>query len=121
MARKKYYIGSVGPLLYDDESPVNDQDGDFEGEDRVAFRTDGSIRASGDDDHEDSLVKKSTHDALQDEVDTLDTYAKDHGDEHLPGGSDPISTKVVTVVTSVDFVAETVTTEDITVIDDDAI
>lgn len=113
MARKKYYIGSVGPLLYDDESPVDDQDGDFEGEDRVAFRTDGSMRASGADDHEDSLVKKSTYDSLDD-------YAKNHGDEHIPGGADPMPTKVVTVVTDVDFTNETVTTEDITVIDDDA-
>lgn len=110
MARKKYYLGDVGPMLFDDESPVDDQDGDFAGEDRVAFRTDGSMRASGADDHEDSLVKKSTYDSL-------DEYAKNHGSEHLPAGSDSIPTKVVTVVTSVDFVNETVTTEDITVFD----
>lgn len=120
MARKKYYVGDVGPMLFDDESPIDDQDGDFAGEDRVAFRTDGSVRASGADSHEDSLVKKSTYDTLQDEVTTLDIYAKDHGDEHLPVGADPIPTKIITVVTSVDFVAESVTTEDITVIDEDA-
>ena len=124
MAKRKYYVGSVGPLLYDDESPIGDQDGDFAGEDRVALRTDGSVRASGTDDHEDSLVKKSTNDALQNEVDNLattvddlDTYAKDHGGEHLPAGTDPLPTKVVTVVTAVDFTTDTVTTENITVID----
>lgn len=117
MARKKYYIGSVGPLLYDDEDPINDQDGDFSGEDRCGFRTDGSVRASAEDSHPDSLVKKETHDSLQDEVTALDTYAKNHGNQHLPAGTDSIPTKVVTVVTGVDFVSETVTTENITVFD----
>ena len=110
MARRKFYVGSAGPLLYDDEDSIDDQDGDFAGEERVALRTDGSMRASGIDDHEDSLVRKATNDAL-------DTYARDHGSEHLPAGTDSIPTKVVTVVTAVDFTTETVTTEDITVID----
>lgn len=110
MAKKKYYVGDLGPMLFDDGDSVDDQDGDFAGEDRVAFRTDGSMRASGADDHEDSLVKKSTHDAT-------DAYARSHGSEHMPAGGDSIPTKVVTVVTGVDFVAETVTTEDITVFD----
>ena len=110
MARRKYYIGDVGPLFFDDESPVDDPDGDFAGEDRIALRTEGSIRASGEDTHEDSLTTKST-------VDTLDRYAKNHAVEHLPAGSDPVATKTVTVVTGVDFVGETITTKDITVFD----
>jgi len=110
MVKRKYYIGDVGPLFFDDESSVDDPDGDFAGESRIALRTEGSIRASGADTHEDSLVKKSS-------LDTSDSYAKNHAAEHLPAGSDPIATKTVTVVTGVDFVGETVTTEDITVFD----
>ena len=128
MARRKYYVGSVGPFLYDDEELIDDQDGDFAGESRVGFRTDGSVRASISDDTPDGLVRREdiegSESGLQDQIDVLesdiedlDTYAKSHGAEHLPGGDDPISTKIVTVVTAVDFVAESVTTEDITVID----
>jgi len=134
MTKRKYYAGSVGPLLYDDEDPIDDHDGDFAGEDRVALRTDGSLRASGDDDHDDALVKNSTiqeriyffHNALGDRVDnvesdltTLENYTHEHGDEHLSAGADPLPTKVVTVVTSVNFAAETVTTEDVVVVDDE--
>jgi len=126
MVKRKSYIGSVGPLLYDDESPIDDHDGDFAGEDRVAIRTEGSMRASAVDDHEDALVKNSTHNALGDRVDdvesdltTLENYTHEHGDEHLSAGADPLPTKVVTVVTSVNFAAETVTTEDVVVVDDE--
>ena len=31
MALRKYYLGSVGPLVFDDSEPVNDLDGDFTG------------------------------------------------------------------------------------------
>jgi hypothetical protein len=32
MAERKFYIGSVGPYLYDDTDLINDPDGDFPGE-----------------------------------------------------------------------------------------
>ena len=64
MARKKYYVGSVGPFLYDDESPIDDQDGDFAGEDRVAFRTDGSIRTNESDSSSDGLMRREDIEAL---------------------------------------------------------
>jgi len=116
MTLRKFYLGTVGPLLYDDEDPVNDPDGDFAGEGYVAVRTDGSFRASGVDDHPDSLMSRA---AVEGEVETLEDYIEDHGSRHAHDGPDPtpIPTKVVTVVTSVDFANETITTEDVTVLD----
>ena len=43
MARKKVYIGSVGPYLYDDAKSIDDPDGDFAGEDNRALVTDGQL------------------------------------------------------------------------------
>ena len=43
MAMKKYYIGGMGPYLYDDTDSIDDADGDFDGETRQAFVTDGTI------------------------------------------------------------------------------
>lgn len=43
MAIKKYYNGSVGPLLYDDTAALNDPDGDFSGETVQGFSTDGQL------------------------------------------------------------------------------
>lgn len=47
MAEKKIYIGSVGPLLYDDTDDINDADGDFSGESYKGLMTDGDIGAEG--------------------------------------------------------------------------
>lgn len=47
MATQKIYIGSVGPFLYDDASPINDVDGDFAGEDRNALSTSGQLLIEG--------------------------------------------------------------------------
>ena len=41
MPTKKVYIGSVGPFLYDDSSPLNDPDGDFAGETVKSLTTNG--------------------------------------------------------------------------------
>lgn len=43
MARQKIYMGSIGPLLYDDTDPIDDQDGDFAGESRHAITTSGQM------------------------------------------------------------------------------
>ena len=43
MAEKKLYIGSVGPLLFDDTDPINDADGDFPDELYHGFVTNGQI------------------------------------------------------------------------------
>ena len=43
MARKKYYIGSLGPFFYDDAKAIDDPDGDFAGEDNKAIVTDGQF------------------------------------------------------------------------------
>ena len=48
MAEKKIYIGSIGPLLYDDSDPIDDADGDFTGVDQQGFATDGSVYVGGD-------------------------------------------------------------------------
>ena len=47
MARRKIYIGSVGPFLYDDDAPIHDQDGDFAGEDFAGVVTDGQLLVEG--------------------------------------------------------------------------
>ena len=47
MAEKKIYIGSIGPLLYDDSDPIDDADGDFTGVDQQGFATDGSTYVGG--------------------------------------------------------------------------
>ena len=44
MAKKKVYIGSVGPFVYDDANLINDPDGDFPGEFQRAITSDGSIK-----------------------------------------------------------------------------
>lgn len=105
MTQRKLYIGSVGPFLYDDEDPINDEDGEFAGESFTGMRTNGSVRASLVDEHPDALTKKGDF--------------NNHGSRHAHNGADPtpIPTKVVTVVTAVDFENETVTTEDVTVFD----
>ena len=43
MAKKKYYIGSTGPFLYDDAKAIDDPDGDFAGENNRALVTDGQL------------------------------------------------------------------------------
>ena len=43
MATKKIYIGSIGPILYDDTDNVDDVDGDFSGETQRAMTSDSSI------------------------------------------------------------------------------
>jgi len=43
MADQKIYIGSVGPLLYDDAALIDDADGDFPGEDYHALVTGGQL------------------------------------------------------------------------------
>jgi hypothetical protein len=46
MTVRKYYIGSQGPYFYDDTEPINDVDGDFTGETRKGFITDGPAKVS---------------------------------------------------------------------------
>ena len=47
MTLKKYYIGGMGPYLFDDDDFIDDADGDFAGETRKGFITDGEIKSSG--------------------------------------------------------------------------
>ena len=44
MTERKYYVGSHGPFYYDDEDDIDDPDGDFSGEQRAGFVTDGPVR-----------------------------------------------------------------------------
>ena len=46
MAEKKVYIGSMGPFLFDDTDPIDDQDGDFTGENHQGMITDAEVYAS---------------------------------------------------------------------------
>lgn len=43
MAERKFYIGPLGPFLYDDDEEINDPDGDFAGVYRGAVVTDGQL------------------------------------------------------------------------------
>lgn len=45
MTERKFYIGSMGPYLFDDADPIDDQDGDFSGENYKGMRTDSSLKA----------------------------------------------------------------------------
>jgi len=47
MTLKKAYIGSFGPILYNDDDLVNDADGDFSGEYHQGLVTDGDILVEG--------------------------------------------------------------------------
>ncbi len=87
MAWRKLYIGDQGPFYYDDEVLVDDPDGDFPGETQHAILTAGGLKIGG--------VEYATR-----LVDALTNVT--------------VNTSTVTVVTGVDFGAETVTTEDIT-------
>lgn len=58
MARKKYYIGSMGPYLYDDTDDINDAEGDFPGETRCSFRTDGPMRCASEPIDPEDLVRR---------------------------------------------------------------
>ncbi len=44
MATKKYYIGSLGPFLFDDTANIDDPDGDFAGETLRSLTTNGQLR-----------------------------------------------------------------------------
>ena len=48
MTVKKFYLGSLGPFLYDDTDDIDDPDGDFSGETQKGFITDGSIQTTYD-------------------------------------------------------------------------
>jgi len=45
VTERKFYIGSMGPYLFDDADPIDDQDGDFSGENYKGIRTDSSLKA----------------------------------------------------------------------------
>ena len=45
MAEREYYIGTVGPLLYDDEDVIDNPESVLDGERFKAFVTDGEIKA----------------------------------------------------------------------------
>ena len=64
MTIRKLYIGSVGPFIYDDTDLVNDYDGDFSGEYRQGFLTDGYVKTTA--------TPNSTGEVLRfDEIGTL--------------------------------------------------
>lgn len=46
MTERKIYIGSIGPFLYDDESPIEDKDGDFSGLNYQGLVTSGQLYIS---------------------------------------------------------------------------
>lgn len=61
MAKKKVYIGSVGPFLFDDTDDVNDVDSDFSGQKQRSLTTDSQIlveEAPSEDSH---VLRKSEY------------------------------------------------------------
>lgn len=77
MAEKKLYIGTVGPFLYNDADPIDDDDGDFVGETHRGLVTDGQL-----------IVEESPTDP---------SHVMRKVDEYDPGGSDTD----ITVVTAI--------------------
>jgi len=57
MAIHKYYVGSLGPYLYDDNDPVNDPDGDFTGEKFKSFLSTGQLKIQAPPTGEGELVR----------------------------------------------------------------
>jgi len=44
MTLRKVYYGSLGPFYYDDTDPIDDEDGDFAGEDQKGLITNGPVK-----------------------------------------------------------------------------
>jgi len=65
MAEKKFYVGTHGPYFLDDSDDIDDPDGDFPGQTRGAFITNGPIRTSNPSSSADDVVRK------EDLLDTL--------------------------------------------------
>ena len=59
MTVKKYYIGGMGPYLYDDTDPIDDVDGDFAGETQHGLITDGPIASTHIATEDDEFVRKA--------------------------------------------------------------
>lgn len=58
MAERKYYIGSLGPFLYDDTDLIEDQDGDFPAESYDGFVTSGGVRVGKNPSDDHDVVRK---------------------------------------------------------------
>ncbi len=102
---KKYYMGDRGPFYYDADRSINDPDGDFSGESEQGFLSDGPIKADS--------YKASSESSDPDSLTTNNQV-----DQKINNASVSLTTQTVTVVTGVDFAAETVTTQDITFVTD---
>lgn len=102
---KKYYIGDQGPFYYDADRLIEDPDGDFVGSPERAISSDGggSLESL-------SITGTPTNDT--------DVARKQDVDQAVEDLSLKLTTKTKTVVTDVDFSAETVTTENITYVTD---
>jgi len=89
MARKKIYIGSVGPYLFDDEDLINDQDGDFAGDLRHAMTTNKQIIITEEPTDENHLLRLGDADnrilAPMEVVDINDPSAELAGKVGIPG------------------------------------
>ena len=59
MTVKKYYIGGMGPYLYDDTDLIDDVDGDFAGKTQHGLITDGPIASTHIATKDDELVRKA--------------------------------------------------------------
>lgn len=100
MAVRKLYLGDQGPFYYDDEVPVNDPDGDFDGELQHAILSEGGLKVGG--------VEYETK-----FIDLVSAVTSDDESKTLLNDV-TVNTQTITVVTDVDFASETVTTENIT-------
>ncbi len=120
MAERRVYIGSVGPYLFDDEDPINDEDitDPYYGAPQKGITSNAkgemsqlSLTDAPTDDHD--IMRKSDVESLtenfvtESDVETLIDSAV--GDLSLS-----ITTSTITVVTSIDFGAETYETSEIT-------
>lgn len=77
MALRKLYIGTVGPFLYDDADLIDDEDGDFAGENYKGLVTNGQL--------------------IVEEAPTDPSHVMRKVDEYDPGGSDTDITVVTTI------------------------
>jgi hypothetical protein len=71
MTLRKFYIGSHGPFLYDDDDDINDPDGDFSGETHGGIVTDGPVRVGATPTVDNDVLRKSDFEAAYVATDIL--------------------------------------------------
>jgi len=98
MAEKKVYIGSIGPLLFDDDADINDSD--FSGEKVEGIKTNSTISPN---ESSDVSQLQSDMTAAEDDIDDLETWQATGVSGSFTTADSPAKTVTVTdgLITSI--------------------